>query len=400
MEKFQPFEANPHLAIAISGGVDSMALVKLASDWVQARGGQLTALHVDHDLREESAQEAYQVKAWMEKMRVPCHILSWRHGPIVSGIQQKAREARYELLLEKCRTEKILHLLVGHHEADALETLKIRKEAQSGEWGLAAMNACQEFEFSRILRPLLQFTKEELEEVLGDHPYVKDPSNQNLKFRRVQLRQEEELFKDSLIETLEAYQVQRQEQERFLVSALSVYVSLFREGYALVDPRFGKDLPPALSLKLLGHILRCVGGLAYLPRQERLQLLFDKLQAKTPATCGGCHLKFLKDQILVIREARSAPVVISNQTPFLWDNRFFVGKITEKAVGLRLERLGSQGWAQVRKGISFARIPGVTQTLPALWEGGKVVDVPLFSNGPFVEMLFKPRNSLLASLFV
>jgi tRNA(Ile)-lysidine synthase len=400
MEKFQPFEERPHLAIAVSGGVDSMALAKLAVKWVREKGGQLTVLHVDHGLRKESAQEACQVKAWIEKLGVPCHILPWSHGPIVSGIQQKAREARYALLLEKCFREKILHLLVAHHEEDALETLKIRKTAQSGGWGLAAMSSCQEFEFSRILRPLLDFTKEELREVLGDHPHVEDPSNQNLKFRRVQVRQEEELFRDSLIETLEASQAQRREQEKFLVSAMSVYVSLFGEGYALINPKFGKELPLDLSIKLLGHVLRCVGGLAYLPRQERLRLLFDKLQRGTSATCGGCHLRLLKDQILVTREARKISTIISSERPFVWDNRFFVTQITKKALGLRLERLGPQGWGQVKKESLFKGVPVIAQTFPALWEKSKTVNVPFFSEDVFVEIRFKPRNSLLASLFV
>ncbi len=400
MERFHPFEEKPHLAIAVSGGIDSMALAKLALSWVEARGGQLTALHVDHGLREESGQEAQQVKIWMEKLSIPSTILQWQHGPVVSGIQHKAREARYELLLERCAQEKILHLLVAHHEGDAIETLKIRKDSQSGPWGLAGMSACQEFEHTRTLRPLLEFTKEELKEILGDHPHVNDPSNQNLKFRRVQVRQEKELFKDSLIETLEAYQAQRKEQERFLLSAISVYVSLFKEGYALLDPRFVKDLSPALSVKLLGHVLRCVGGLEYLPRQTRLQLLFDKLQKGSSATCGGCQLKPLQEKIVVIREARVESRIISDGVPFLWDNRFFVNKISKKAIGLRVERVGLQGWAQVKKEGLFEAFPPIAQAFPALWEGNKVIDIPLISKDPLLEMSFRPRNSLLASLFV
>jgi tRNA(Ile)-lysidine synthase len=400
MEKFQPFEANPHMAIAVSGGIDSLALVKLALPWVQAQGGQLTALHVDHGLREESDQEAQQVKTWMEGLGIPCHILQWQHGLIASGIQQKARDARYGLLLEHCAREKILHLLIAHHEEDAIETLKIRKAAQSGEWGLAGMSACQEFEYTRILRPLLGFTKEGLKEILGDHPHVEDPSNQNLKFQRVQVRQQEELFKDALLETLDAYGAQRWEQERFLLSAMSVYVSLFQEGYALIDPKFRRDLPFPLSLKFLGHVLRCIGGLEYLPREVGLQSLFNKLQAGTSATCGGCHLRFLKDQILVTREARTVAVVLSNEAPFLWDNRFFVNKISKRALGLRLQRLGMQGWAQIKKDRLFEGTSMIEQTFPALWEGDKVIDVPLVSKGSLLEMRFKPRNSLLASLFV
>ena len=61
MAALGPFEAEPHLAIAVSGGGDSMALVLLADQWAKAQGGQVTALTVDHGLRAESAREAAQV---------------------------------------------------------------------------------------------------------------------------------------------------------------------------------------------------------------------------------------------------------------------------------------------------------------------------------------------------
>ncbi len=400
MARFQPFEERHRLAVAVSGGNDSMALLKLADLWVKARGGNLTAFHVDHGLRTESSQEAIQVKTWAEALDIPCSILKWTHGPISSRIQQKARDARYQLLLGACKEEKILHLLVAHHRDDDLETLQIRQEAQSGEWGLAGMAACQEFESVRILRPLLDFTKEELRQVLGNHPHVEDPSNENLRFRRVQLRQKKEFFEDSLLETLGTYKVQRQEQEGFLLGAMSVYVSFFKEGYAVLDPRFMAALPPSLSLKLLGYTLRCMGGLEYLPRQEALQRALTKLEKSLSATCGGCQLKFIGGKILVIREARAKPVLISSQTPFLWDKRFWIENISEKAVGLEVGRLGPQGWLQVKKDIPISTSSMIAQTFPTLWRGGGTVEVPFFSKEPLIKVCFRPRNSLLASLFV
>ena len=65
MAAFSPYEARPHLAVAVSGGSDSMALAILAYERAKARGGQVTAITVDHGLRAGSALEAVQVDNWM-----------------------------------------------------------------------------------------------------------------------------------------------------------------------------------------------------------------------------------------------------------------------------------------------------------------------------------------------
>ncbi|MDH5557452.1 MAG: tRNA lysidine(34) synthetase TilS, partial [Alphaproteobacteria bacterium] len=53
-----PFESSPHIAVACSGGPDSLALTLLANDWARGVGGRVTALVVDHAMRRESAAEA------------------------------------------------------------------------------------------------------------------------------------------------------------------------------------------------------------------------------------------------------------------------------------------------------------------------------------------------------
>ncbi|MBK8210627.1 MAG: hypothetical protein IPK78_12350 [Rhodospirillales bacterium] len=58
IEAVGTLEYRPHLAVALSGGADSMALCRLAADWALARGGRVTALTVDHRLRPESARSA------------------------------------------------------------------------------------------------------------------------------------------------------------------------------------------------------------------------------------------------------------------------------------------------------------------------------------------------------
>src|SRR5271154_5359979 len=59
-----PFERRPALAVAVSGGADSLALALLADRWARAQGGVLTALTVDHRLRPESGAEAARVAGW------------------------------------------------------------------------------------------------------------------------------------------------------------------------------------------------------------------------------------------------------------------------------------------------------------------------------------------------
>ena len=63
------FEAQPGVAIAVSGGPDSMALVLLADKWARQRGGRVWALTVDHGLRPESAGEARTVAGWLARTK-------------------------------------------------------------------------------------------------------------------------------------------------------------------------------------------------------------------------------------------------------------------------------------------------------------------------------------------
>src|SRR5580700_10131771 len=144
MAPFEPFEARPRLAVAVSGGADSMALALLAQRWAEARGGELTALTVDHRLREAAAGEAAQVGRWLGQRGITHRILVREDGHPRGGVQAAARDARYRLLESWCREAGVLHLLVGHHREDQAETLLLRLARGSGLDGLAGMAALAE----------------------------------------------------------------------------------------------------------------------------------------------------------------------------------------------------------------------------------------------------------------
>ena len=138
------FEARPLVAVAVSGGPDSMALMLLADRWARTHGGQAWGLTVDHGLRRESADEARTVASWLGARAIPHETLCWVGPKPTGGIQEVAREARYRLLTAWCRDHFCLHLLTAHHLEDQIETHLIRRHAGSGVDGLAGMSAVRE----------------------------------------------------------------------------------------------------------------------------------------------------------------------------------------------------------------------------------------------------------------
>ena len=139
MAALGPFERPPALAVAVSGGADSMALTLLAADWAAARRGSIVALTVDHRLRNESRAEAKQVAAWLAARGIEHKILAWTGEKPSSDVQAAAREKRYELLEDWCRRQGILHLLVAHNLDDQAETFLLRLGRGSGLYGLSGM---------------------------------------------------------------------------------------------------------------------------------------------------------------------------------------------------------------------------------------------------------------------
>src|SRR5262245_58159328 len=108
MAPFEPFESSPMVAIAVSGGRDSLALALLARDWAEGRGGRAVGLIVDHGLRPESRAEAETTREVLARQTLESAMLSWSGPKPSTGLQAAARSARYRLLREECRRRGIL----------------------------------------------------------------------------------------------------------------------------------------------------------------------------------------------------------------------------------------------------------------------------------------------------
>ncbi|MEK9646358.1 MAG: tRNA lysidine(34) synthetase TilS, partial [Alphaproteobacteria bacterium] len=162
LDRLGPFETAPHIAVAVSGGADSMALLLLAAAWAADRSGRVTALTVDHGLRAEAAAEAAEVARRCRARGIACETMRWDGDKPATGIQEAARSARYDLMTGWCRDRAVAHLLVAHHAGDQAETFLYRMGRGSGADGLAGMPAAVVRAGVRLLRPLLDVAPERL----------------------------------------------------------------------------------------------------------------------------------------------------------------------------------------------------------------------------------------------
>ncbi len=180
------------VAVAVSGGSDSMALLRLVADWQkQPRGPrELFALTVDHGLRGESAGEAGQVSVWCKVLGIPHQVLQWRGERPTTGIQAKARAARYDLMSDWCREFRIPVLMTAHTADDQAETVVMRQQRTSTDRSLSAIWPENEWRGIKLLRPLLQVRREQLRDFLRGlgQIWLDDPSNANTAFERVRVR--------------------------------------------------------------------------------------------------------------------------------------------------------------------------------------------------------------------
>jgi tRNA(Ile)-lysidine synthase len=183
----------PALVLAVSGGPDSTALLWLMARWrkrlkVKPR---LRAVTVDHGLRKEARREAAQVGTLARKLGVPHRVMNWRGAKPKSGIQEKARHARYALLSAAAKRVDASYIVTAHTLDDQAETVLMRMARGSGLSGLGGMARESPLGDLTLVRPLLDIPKTRLIATLkaAKIGYAEDPSNIDPKFTRPRLRQ-------------------------------------------------------------------------------------------------------------------------------------------------------------------------------------------------------------------
>jgi len=429
MNALGPFEACPRLGVAVSGGADSLALVLLADAWARARGGAVLALTVDHSLRAEAAVEARQVGAWLRSRQIVHRVLRWEGQKPKTGIQAAARDARYALLMERCRKEGVLHLLLAHQREDQAETFLFRLGRGSGLDGLAGMASISERTHLRLLRPLLDVPRADLRKTLeaANQPWIEDPSNEDRAFARVRIRavlpvlDREGVTVQRLVDMTQQLTHARAERDGATAALLAEGAILYPEGYARIAKVAFLAASPECARAALARLLRVVGGGIHAPRRARIARLATALTQgdfRSGRTLGGCRVLVEAESFLLCREMRKEmPQPVLPGACFRWDRRFVVEMAPAKAGSAwakqaktwRLQRLGAQGWAEivaVKPALRQSRIPAaVRPTLPAIWDRRGVFLVPHLGydrggGGTFLKRLdFQPFQPLAGATF-
>lgn len=335
------------IAVAVSGGGDSMALTLLLKQWCLNNNIKLFALTVDHGLREASKQEAEQVSNWLGELNIHHEIIHWNGEKPISNIQDRAREARYSLINEWCRSNDINHIFVAHHQDDQAETFLIRLFRGSGVDGLSAMNKVSPLPVEdignsniSIYRPLLSIGKERLLKTLEDlgQNWISDPSNENDSFTRIKIRnllattEIEGLDREKLTTTAARMSRVKSLLEQLTDQAESDFIQYNLLGYAELKQDFEKTLHEEIALRLLSRLLKKISGSTHPTRYQKLISLYENLKREdfSGKTLSGVIIyKDDTGQILFVREAASIidNNIITGKKQLLWDNRFIIDPI-------------------------------------------------------------------------
>lgn len=336
------------IAVAVSGGSDSMALTLLAHQWSLDRSVHIIALTVDHALRSESTKEAQEVHSTLSNLGIEHHTLVWNHNSITGNIQSQARQARYDLMSQWCKEHSISFLLTAHQQEDQAETILLRLLRGSGVDGMAGIPLRSQWAGITILRPLLHESKAALRQYLIDHAlsWIDDPSNDNDRFDRVKIRKffpvlQEQIAPASLSKRLcdHAMHMARVsdylEEETAKASDQCVTISTF--GYASLNLMLYQQMHLEIQYRLLQQLLMTISGDPHIPRFDKLDRLHTSFTASSfdQSTLHGCIINRQDDHLYVLREPQAVTAVrgLCFQEPFYFDNRFTLS-LDSKNIGI------------------------------------------------------------------
>jgi tRNA(Ile)-lysidine synthase len=187
-----PAYPDARLCVALSGGMDSVALLHAAQALAQAESRiGLRAVHVDHGLQAQSQDWTAICRRQCQALGIPLQVIELHlRIPQGASVEAEARRARYAALAAELAAGECL--LTAHHADDQLETVLLQLFRGAGVAGLAAMPAQTTLGRGLHLRPLLQVERCDLERyaVAAGLAWIDDPMNLESRYDRSYLRHE------------------------------------------------------------------------------------------------------------------------------------------------------------------------------------------------------------------
>lgn len=379
------------VGLCVSGGGDSIAMMHLA-----ARSFDRHRLHivtVDHGLRAGAADEIALVAGQAARLGIAHTVLTWtwdRQG----NLQAAARAGRWHAIQKWAEAAHIDTIFLGHTEDDQLETLLMRLARGSGIDGLTAMARADWRDGLRVVRPLLDMSREMLRGWLRTEgiAWCDDPSNDDPRFDRVRARQ--------MFAQLETLGLSRKRLLQTVNHMQAAHVSLQRAAQDFARRHVRQDTgdlifdAAALALdnedaprRVLAAGFSWVGGGAYRPRFDSLLEAAQKAAKGGVATLAGCILSAnpgggarLTREVSATRPIHRDSTAFSDVAGVIWDRRWFLDGAIE--TGLTFRALG----AGVSQCPDWRNIGLPRQSLlasPSVWQDATLIAAPVagFCNG-------------------
>ncbi len=373
------------LAVAVSGGPDSMALAALLAAWAAPRRARLRAITVDHLLRPESGAEAALVAGRLRALGLEhvTAVAEWPGGcpPPASRRQAAGRAERFRLLSREAAAAGARLVLLGHHAGDSVETALGWWARASGLRGLAGIAPAVALGDLVLVRPLLSVPKARLLATAGARrvAHVTDPSNVSEAYDRVRVRAAVAAMAGTACGPSEAALLRVVEHARVVAGDMdaaaravlaAAVVRHDARGYALLAPAqlLAPGVPPGVARLVIRRILMAYGGREFGARHDGVERAHAALAAgaaRRGITAGGCVLRSLRpataaaaargapDTVLVCREPRVAlqdPLRFAPVAPgagVLWDGRFSVRmRVRATAVGVSVPPLELRAFSE------------------------------------------------------
>ncbi|MCT4575241.1 MAG: tRNA lysidine(34) synthetase TilS [Alphaproteobacteria bacterium] len=297
------------IAVAVSGGADSMALAFLIAEFAKHLPIDLYAYTVDHKLRKSSKKEAEFVHSTLSKMGYVHEILNWDGKKPKTKIEETARKKRYELMFKECKKLKIDYLATAHHKDDQIETLLMRFFKGSGVDGLCGIPSIREEQGIKIIRPLLYLSKQEIIDICKTFKikWKEDKSNKSDKFERNKIRKLCTYMKNKNLLTDEILLA----RERAIDESTALINIATKEFANLVTEKSDKltlnkknffALEKEIQIRLLQKCMDNFYKGKYSCKRKSIENVINKLSENKGSTLRKCFIKTSRGKIIITKE--------------------------------------------------------------------------------------------------
>ena len=390
------------LAVGLSGGGDSLALLLIVKAWADAHGRRVVALTVDHGLNPASAGWTDRCRETAARLGVDFRALVWTGDKPAAGLPAAARQARHALLAEAARELGARELLLGHTADDLSESAAMRAEgstvSDAREWGPSP--AWPEGRGVFLLRPLLGVSRAALRDHLAEagETWIDDPANEDVRIARARARTAQSSPRSGEGDPAEqgggtGAGPSGQTGIRDVTAAVRSDPSTTLRVVPLPTLWGGLVLSKSTSPATLAAAALCAAGTARPPRGASLSRIIDGLRRGDPftVTLAGARIEVGWTDITVMRDAGEisrgglAPLALPEGREVVWDGRFAIRADRPGLTVVPLAGRAAKLPESERK--RLAAVPAAARpTLPVTIDAEGSVTCPILAERPSVRV--------------